>query len=180
MKTLKRILFVILGLVAILLIVALFVHKDYAVVREVNINKPKQEVFDYIKFIKNQDYYSVWVKRDPAMQREFKGTDGTVGFISAWDSQVKGVGTGEQEIMKITEGERMDVELRFKKPFEATDYGYLTTESLDSNQTKVKWGFYGTMKYPFNLMLAFMSMDDMVGKDLETGLTDLKSILEKK
>src|SRR5258708_1062001 len=116
MKTFKRILIGIFGLVVLLLIAGLFIHKDYAVKREIAINRHRQEVFDYIKFLRNQDNYSVWVKRDPAMKRSFKGTDGTVGFISSWDSNVKGVGKGEQEIMKITEGERMDCELRFVEP----------------------------------------------------------------
>jgi hypothetical protein len=35
------------------------------------------------------------------------------------------------------------------------------------------------MKYPMNLMLLFFNMDEMLGKDLNTGLTDLKTILEK-
>jgi hypothetical protein len=43
----------------------------------------------------------------------------------------------------------------------------------------VKWGFFGRMNYPMNLMLAFMNMDAMLGKDLASGLNNLKTILEK-
>jgi hypothetical protein len=32
---------------------------------------------------------------DPNAKMEYKGTDGTVGFISAWDSKIKYVGKGE-------------------------------------------------------------------------------------
>jgi hypothetical protein len=179
MKILKFILIGLAGIIALVLIVAAFVKKDYAVVREITINKPKQEVFDYIRFLKNQDNYSKWAMMDPNMKKEFKGTDGTVGFTSAWDSQEKNVGAGEQEIKKITDGERIDFELRFKRPFEATDYAFMSTEPVDS-QTKVKWGFNGTMKYPMNLMLLCMDMDKMLGKDLDTGLSNLKNVLEKK
>jgi hypothetical protein len=35
------------------------------------------------------------------------------------------------------------------------------------------------MKYPMNGMLLFMNMDKLLGKDLETSLTNLKHILEK-
>ena len=122
MKILKKIAIGILSLIALLLIVALFVRKDYAVVREVTINKPSQEVFDYVKFLKNMGNYSVWAKLDPNMKKEYRGTDGTVGFVSAWESNVKNVGTGEQEITKIVPGQRLDVELRFVKPFKSTDY----------------------------------------------------------
>ena len=179
MKIIKGILFTIVGIIALLLITALFTKKEYAVEREVTINKPKSAVFEYIKQLKNQDSYSVWATRDPNMKKEFKGLDGTVGFVSSWDSEKKEVGKGEQEIKKIAEGERIDFELRFIKPFEATDNAYMVTESAGDNQTKVKWGFNGKMKYPMNLMLLFVNMDEMLGKDLATGLSNLKTQLEK-
>jgi hypothetical protein len=43
----------------------------------------------------------------------------------------------------------------------------------------VNWGFNGKMPYPMNLMLAFMNMDEMLGKDLQDGLNNLKIIFEK-
>ncbi len=47
------------------------------------------------------------------MKTEYRGTDGTVGFVSAWDSPVRDAGKGEQEITKIDDGKRIDYELRF-------------------------------------------------------------------
>ncbi|RYU95859.1 SRPBCC family protein [Emticicia agri] len=179
MKILKTILFVILGIVAVCLIAALFIKKDYAVEKEVIINQPKAVVFDYIKMLKNQDNFSVWAKMDPAMKKEYKGTDGTVGFVSAWDSEDGNVGKGEQEIKNIVDGERVDYNLHFIKPFDSSSDAYMVTESVDSTHTKVKWGFVGRMAYPTNLMLAFMDMNEAVGKDFATGLTNLKGLLEK-
>lgn len=179
MKILKWILIVIAIIIVLPLIVALFVKKDYTVERELVINKPKMEVFSYVKFLKNQDNYSKWATMDLNMKKEYKGTDGEVGFISAWDSEKEDVGKGEQEIKKITEGERIDTELRFIEPFESTDMAYMSTESVSENETKVKWGFYGKMEYPMNLMCLFMDMDKMLGPDLEEGLSNLKKVLEK-
>ncbi|MNR45259.1 hypothetical protein D3C85_1640860 [compost metagenome] len=99
--------------------------------------------------------------------------------MAAWDSKNKEVGKGEQEISKITEGERIDMKLRFIEPFESNDDAYMITESVSETQTKVKWGFKGRMKYPMNLMLLCMDMEGMLGKDLQKGLDDLKVILEK-
>jgi len=178
MKILRNIFFVVLSLIALVLIVALFVDNEYSVAREVTIGKPKVEVFDYIRYLKNQDNYSVWAAMDPNMKKEFKGTDGMVGFVSSWDSENEDVGKGEQEIKKITEGERIDYELRFYEPFEATDYAYMITESLNDSMTNVTWGFNGKMNYPMNLMLIFMNMDEMLGPDLENGLNSLKRIQE--
>lgn len=179
MKILKAILFIIAGIIILALVAALFISKDYAVEREITINKPKKEVFDYIKLIKNQDHYSVWNQLDPAMKKTYTGTDGTVGFVYAWDSQKKEAGKGEQEIAALKEGERMDMKLRFKEPFEAEDNAYMTTEAISDSLTKVKWGFKGHMNYPMNLIPVLMGMEKMLGKDLQDGLTNLKANLEK-
>lgn len=180
MKILKWILIAIGVLIAISLIVALFVKKDYLVEREIIISKPKSEVFEYLKLLKNQDNFSKWATMDPNMKKTYSGTDGTVGFVSAWESSNDDVGVGEQEIKKISEGERIDFEIRFLKPFESTAPAYMITEAVNENQTKVKWGFDGHMNYPMNLMMVFMNMEKMIGEDLSTGLANLKTILEKK
>ncbi|UIR54997.1 SRPBCC family protein [Sphingobacterium sp. SRCM116780] len=178
MKILKRILIGLLVLVAILLVTALFIKKDYAVKREITINKPNQEVFDYIKYLRNQDFFSKWAMMDPNMQKTYSGTDGTVGFISAWDSKLDSVGKGEQEILKIDNGKRIDFEIRFIKPFESKDKAYMITEPVSPTATKVSWGFDGHMNYPMNLMLLCMDFDKMLGGDLEVGLQRLKTNLE--
>lgn len=167
------------GLIFILLIIALFVRKEYSLVREINISKPVNEVFDYLKFLKNQDNFSKWALMDPNMKKEYKGVDASVGFISAWDSKNKNVGKGEQEIKNLSEGKRIDYEIRFIKPFSGVAQSYLTIENISGNETRINWGFASKMKYPMNLMLLFMNMDKMLGNDLETGLKNLKNILEK-
>jgi hypothetical protein len=178
MNILKKILIALAIIVAIPLIIALFVEKDFAVEREIIINKPSQQVFDYLKILKNQDHFSVWNQRDPAMKKEYKGTDGTVGFIASWDSEKKEVGKGSQEIVNIQEGNRLDTKLHFQKPFEAEDDAYFITEKIADNQTKVKWGFKGGFPYPMNIMRLFVDMDKQLGGDLAAGLTNLKSVLE--
>ena len=176
MKTLKKILLVIAIIIAIPLVIALFVKKEYSVERTITINKPKQQVFDYVKHLKNQDNYSKWVRMDPAMKKDFRGTDGTIGFVYAWDGN-KEAGKGEQEIKQITEGERMDVEIRFEKPFEGIAQAPFKTEALSAGQTKLTWGMKGKSKYPLNFMNLFM--DNMLGKDIQSSLVMLKGILEK-
>lgn len=176
MKVLKKVLLVIAIIIAIPLIIALFVKKDFQVQREITINKPSKEVFDYVKYLKNQDNYSKWVRMDPAMKKDFRGTDGTVGFVYAWDGN-KEAGKGEQEIKKITEGEGIDVEVRFEKPFESVAETPIKTEAISASQTRVVWGMKGTSKYPLNFMNLFM--DNLLGKDIQSSLVMLKGILEK-
>jgi len=179
MKTLKIILLVLAILIAVPLLVALFIDNEYAVERDVVIERSKTEVFDYIRYLKNQDNYSVWAGMDPDMRTSHQGVDGTVGFIASWESDKDDVGKGEQEIVGITDGERIDYALRFIEPFESQSTAYMTTEAIDEYQTRVRWGFRGVMSYPMNLMLVVMNMEEAIGNDLQNGLDELKRILEQ-
>jgi hypothetical protein len=85
MNTLITILFIVAGLIALLLIIAVFIKRDHYVRREIIIDAPRQKVFDYLKLLKNQEKFNKWAMADPDRDREFKGTDGTVGFIIAWN-----------------------------------------------------------------------------------------------
>ena len=58
MYILLTILGIIAGIIVVLLVLALFTKKGYSVHREIVINKPNQEVFNYVKYIRNQDNYS--------------------------------------------------------------------------------------------------------------------------
>jgi hypothetical protein len=178
MKLLIILLFVVLALVGFLLIAALFIKKSYTIVRSVVIDRPLQTVFDYVKFLKNQDNFSVWATMDPNMKKDFKGTDGTVGFLSSWESDNKKVGVGEQEIISIDPLEQIGFQLRFIKPFPGVADASMLTSAVSEHQTQVTWRFDSAMAYPMNAMLLFMNMDQLIGNDLAKGLDNLKAVLE--
>ncbi len=174
------ILIIVLCVVAIPFILGAFKSNEFKMSRDITINKPKQEVFDYVKHIKNQDNFAVWMSLDPTMKRQYSGIDGNVGFVSEWDSNHKQVGAGKQTIVGIKDGERVDMKLEFLKPWKNVSDAYFTTDPVGDNQTKVTWGYYnGTIKYPMKVMMVFMNMENMIGKDFEKGLAKMKVVLEK-
>jgi hypothetical protein len=182
MGILKKIGTVILTIIIVVLITAIFTKKDYALVRQTTIDKPNTEVFGYVKLLKNSDQFNKWTMADPKMKKTFTGTDGTAGFVYAWDSEE--AGKGEQEITKIAAGDstipgRIDYEIRFIKPFEGKADTHIATVPLSPTQTKVEWAFASTMAYPMNIMLLFIDMEDFLGKDLDISLLNLKNQLEK-
>jgi uncharacterized protein YndB with AHSA1/START domain len=177
MRVLIIVVIALISIVVLLLIVAIFVKKEYEIKREITINKPSSRVFDYIKFVKNQEQYSKWVMADPGMKKEFTGVDGQPGFVYAWESNDKQVGQGEQEIKRMKEGESIDLEIRFVKPFKNVGLAEMKTEPVAGGQTKVTWGMSGKSVYPMNITNLFI--DGILGKDIETSLHNLKNILEK-
>ncbi|MEP7169377.1 MAG: hypothetical protein ABI855_08390, partial [Bacteroidota bacterium] len=112
----------------------------------------------------------------PDRKREFKGTDGTVGYIYSWSGD-KNAGVGEKEIKNIIEGKRIEMEIRFVKPMAVTASIIMETESLSDNQTKVYWSNAGTLKNPINILIPMM--EKSVAKDMDSSLLTLKNILEK-
>ncbi|MGB5821521.1 MAG: SRPBCC family protein [Saonia sp.] len=172
-------LYILVGIIALILILAVIAPKTYDVFRTIEIAKPKPEVFQYLRFLKKQDEWSPWARKDPDMEKKFTGTDGEVGAVSYWKGN-KDVGEGEQEITKVIDNERVEGELRFLKPWKSTSSCYMDVDDTSDGNTRVTWGFSGKNKFPMSIMMLFMNMDKMVGKDFEEGLDRLKSILESK
>ena len=177
MKILTTILLVLGGIIALLLIIALFMKKKHFVSREIIINAPKQSVFDYIRLLKNQDTFNKHAMVDADRIREFKGTDGTVGYVYSWKGDRR-AGEGEKEIKNIIEGKKVEAEIRFVKPMRVSATIIMETESISDNQTKVSWSNAGTLNYPLNLMIPMMERS--VAKGMDESLHTLKNILEKK
>src|SRR5258707_3833503 len=118
MNIIITIILVVAGIIVLLLIIALFMKREHYVKREIIINAPRQKIFDYVKLLKNQDEFNKDAMVDSDRKREFKGTDGTVGYIYAWSGN-KNAGVGEKEIKNIIEGKRIETEIRFVKPVSA-------------------------------------------------------------
>ncbi len=168
--------YILAGIVALVILLAIIAPKNYNVSRSTVVNKDKATVFEYLKYLEKQREWSPWQKKDPNMEQKLTGTDGTVGAVSYWNGN-KDVGEGEQEIKKIVEGETIEGELRFYKPWKSTSDCYLNVEDAGGG-TKVTWGFSGKNKFPVSIMMLFMNMDKAVGKDFEEGLASLKQNLE--
>ena len=172
-------LYIVLSIIVVFLILGMVAPKHYEVNRSIIVNRPISDVFNYLKYLKNQDEWSPWKKKDPNMKQYFTGMDGEVGFVSKWEGD-KVVGAGEQEIKSIVENRIIETELRFIKPWKSKSEAYLRVVALESNQTNVTWGFKGKNQFPFSIFMLFMSIDKAVGKDFEEGLTNLKQQLENK
>ncbi len=170
MKIIKKILIILVILIAIPLIVALFISKDFSAQSEITIDKPKQEVFNYVKMLKNQDHFGVWQLSDPQMKKTEQGIDGQVGYKYSWDGEK--VGKGSQTITKIVDGETIETSLDFGMGEPAK--GYFILKEISPTQTSVTWGISGKSPYPWNLMNVFMNMN----KDFDQGLKNLKNTLK--
>jgi uncharacterized protein YndB with AHSA1/START domain len=125
-----KILLILVVIVALLLVVAYLTPRDFRLSKSVTINAPREKVYEYIRFLKSQENYSVWVMADPNIKMQYTGTDGTIGSTSAWTSDMKNVGVGAQTITALVPNEKTTVEIRFEKPMKATNYADTTLETV--------------------------------------------------
>jgi hypothetical protein len=180
MQILLIILSILASIIVLVLLIALFVKKDYSIIRTTTISTPTPTIFNYIQLLKNQDNYSKWAMMDPNMKKEYTGTDGTIGFVSAWDSPHKNVGKGQQKITNIHPGKGIELEIQFIKPFPGLAQAAMSIDKINDNQSNVSWSLKSSMKYPSNIMLLFLNMEKLIGNDLEIGLSNLKKLMESK
>ena len=177
---LKKISLIFIALISLLLVVALFVDNRYEMTRSVVINKPKIEVFNYIRYLKNHPNFTRWAELSPRAPRVYKGIDGEVGAAFSWRMENNWLTRGEKEITAIEEGNRLDFEIRILEPYQLTTPAYIITESQGANKTKITWSTVSELSYPKNIMLLFIDYEDRRGADMQAGLNKLKLILEGK
>jgi len=151
--------------------------KDMIIKKNVSIKKSINEVFDFLKQTRNQDKFSVWNMKDPNMKRDYSGTDGTKGFVYSWDSKDKNAGAGSQEIINISDGNRIDYTLRFIRPMQNTAASSFIVNKIDDTNTSVTWTFQCPTKFPMSLFSPIFK--NMLGKQLNQSLQNLKALLEK-
>lgn len=177
-KILMIVLYSILGIVAIILLVALFTKKDYVIQKEIVIDRPDSTVYEHVRFLNNHKAFNAWLLKDPNIKLTSTNKDGDVGYVLSYEGN-KEVGSGKQEIKRLQHNKMVDIELTFLKPFKSVSETPFEFESLGLAQTKVKWTMRGKMNYPMNFALLFINMDNFLGKDVQKSLANLKTNLER-
>lgn len=176
MKLWRKILIGVVALIALPFIIALFIPKSYTVSVSETINVSRDSVYNYMRILNNQKDYSIWVMEDSNLVPEIVGTDGTVGATQKWNSTNENVGEGEQEITALSV-DRMDIDLRFKRPFEGNAKAANIFKAESDNQTVVTTEFYSNSPYPFNLPSYFFGKK-MITEAQTKNLKNVKRILE--
>jgi len=170
------ILLITLSIIALIVIIPLFMKKEHYVKRDITVNIPSQKAYDFLKLLNNQDKFNKWAKADPNRRWDYKGTDGTIGYIISWSGNKK-AGEGEKEILNLVEGKKIETEIRFVKPMKMASKVIMETEALSNNQTKISLINTGKIAYPMNIFIPMAEKN--FPKDMDESLLTLKNLLEK-
>ncbi len=177
LKTIAIIAAVIVVIVAGILIYAATKPNSFTVRRSIEAKALPAKIFALINDLHGWAAWSPYEKKDPDMKRTFSGAPAGKGAVYEWDGN-NTVGKGRMEIIEASAPSKVAIKLDFIKPFEGHNTAEFTMEPK-GDQTVVTWAMYGPSSYIFKLMGTFMSMDNMIGKDFEVGLVNLKALAEK-
>jgi uncharacterized protein YndB with AHSA1/START domain len=147
------------------------------VLRTISIKAPADRIFPLINNFHQWTKWSPYETKDPAMKRTYGGAESGKGAVYAWDGN-KNVGSGRMEILEASMPSKIVIKLDFFTPFE----GHNTAEFTmlpQGDATRVSWVMYGCSNFMAKLIQVFINLDNMIGKDFETGLANLKTLTEK-
>jgi hypothetical protein len=175
---LKWILGAVAGLVAVFLLVVALQPADFRVERSATMRAPALAPFTQVNDFHNWGSWSPWEKIDPALKRQYDGPRAGTGAVYAWQGN-KDVGEGRMTITESRPGELVRIRLEFFKPFAATN----TTEfsfKPAGDATAVTWTMTGQNNFLSKAICLFVDMDKMVGTMFEQGLTQMKTVVERR
>lgn len=175
----KKILLTILAIVVIA-VVLIFIYgstqpKVVEMQRSIVIDQDPATVYNYVSNFKTWNEWSPWNLRDSTMEVSYSGSESGAGAEMSWTSENSG--SGKQVITDAVPHSEINTSLDFGDM--GTAYSDWNFETADKG-TKVTWGFKSEMGGPFmrGLMGLFMDMEEMIGKDYDEGLQNLKSKIE--
>jgi len=145
---------------------------EFEVTRETTIPATRATVYALLVDFHRWREWSPWEDLDPALSRTYSGPDAGVGAVYEWVGNRK-AGAGRMEITDAVESSKVQIALQFLKPFKSKSTTTFELVERDGD-TNVTWRMVGPKTFMTRFMGVFMSMDKMVGKDFEKGLTQLK------
>jgi len=177
---LKRIalgLFVVITLAVVIILAAAATRPaTYHVERSISTAAAPQVVFDVLNDFHRFHEWSPWQHLDPHMKVTFDGPPSGVGSSYAWVGNGE-AGAGKMTITETSPPTALTLKLEFLQPFASTCAVHYVIAS-DGTGSHITWGMDGSNNYMSKVMSLFVSMDKMIGKDFETGLTALKQVAE--
>ena len=163
--------------IAAVLVMAMTKSGTLRVQRSISIQAPPERIFPLLSDFHQWLHWSPYEQKDLAMKRSYQGAANGEGAVYAWNGD-KNVGSGRMEILEASAPQKIVIKLDFFTPFE----GHNTAEFTmlpQGDGTHVTWLMHGPARFMTRLIQVFMNLDNMIGKDFEAGLANLKTITEK-
>jgi effector-binding domain-containing protein len=174
MKILRRILFIILCIVLLILSVGFLLPRKVHVERSLLISATPKSIFYQINTLKNWEKWSPWLQMDTTVKLIYSGPGSGTGATYAWISNNKSIGNGSLSIISSIPYDSIQLIMDYGENGKSTGRFVLQNESQN---TKVTWSLDSDLGMnPLSRWFGLFS-DHMIGPDLERGLSRLDQLL---
>lgn len=153
--------------------------KEFDISRTMVINRPKEEVFNFVRQLKKEKQWMPWFANDFNGILKYKGDDGKPEALLYWKGHRRFY-EGTQKIVKINQGKIIETRFLIVKPVRIILLEYKGLKEIDENKSKIVWGVRGGLPFPLSIIALVHPVDKAYGNQLEAGLKNLKTILEVK
>ena len=167
--------YIFLGLIVTLLIIAALMPKIFNVEKTIVISKPLTEIMNRVSDLNYYSQWNPWQQSDPTTKSTITGIAKTPGHKYAWVGKKVGVGSLTLNNM---DDKHIHFDLEFLKPWKSkAKDNWLFEQWGNGSETKVTWQNSGQLPWPIASL-----MGPMINKNLnhqfEQGLNNLKKMCE--
>jgi len=175
MKTFIKIVYWLLGILAVLLIIAYLLPKTYKVERNIQIKANSDVIYNLTCNFSNWHLWVAWTKKlDSTAQFDLIGPNCQVGTTWKWNGKI--LGNGEMILTETVPGQLVAYDLAFNEG-KYRSLGKIVIEA-QNDSCKVSWMDEGDLgNNPLNRYMGLF-MDKIMGPDFEKGLLKLKAVAE--
>jgi uncharacterized protein YndB with AHSA1/START domain len=176
MLMLKTLTFAVALVLAALLGLAATRPDSFTMQRSTTIAAPPEKVFALIDDLKAFNTWNPFALKDPTTKIVYEGAAAGVGAAYTWRGGE--AGAGRMTIVESKPATWVAASLAFQEPLATTNRVEFRLVPQGAG-TQVTWQMSGPMPFISKLITLFVSFDQMVGRDFETGLARLKALAEK-
>lgn len=174
----RKILFGLATLLVVLVVITIIQPSEYRVSRTLTMAAPAQDIFAQLNDFHRWEAWSPWAKLDPAAKTSFEGPSAGKGAIFAWSGNSK-VGEGRMTLIESTPDSLVRTRTDFVKPFVGSSYSEFKLHP-EGNRTTVSWTMFGQNDFIGKAMCLVISMEKVLGGEMEKGLAGIKALVEAK
>lgn len=172
----KKIVFGLLVVVIVVVLIGFMLPRQFKVERAIAVSAPVVVVYPLVSAPANWQQWSVWAQRDKSMLMTFSGVGAGKGAKWAWQSTQEG--NGEMEFVDEVSMQKLVYRLKLADT-SLVSSGSLVLASTGAAATNVVWTIDGDLgNNPFFRYFGLF-MDQVIGKDVDASLLQLKALAEK-
>lgn len=133
-------------------------------------------IFPLINDLHAHESWNPFDKPDPDTRKTHTGARQGAGAVYEWNGGGQ-AGAGRLSVLESDPFSRIGMRLEMLKPFRSSNQVTFTLIPA-GNATRLTWALQGPMPYPAKPMHTLFDMERTIGRQFETGLTNLKNIAE--